>query len=415
MNLAEPRSLFPVSRRYAYLNHASVAALPTPVVTAMDGYLQEQSLKGGQALEDWDERLEGIRQEASRLIGAHRDEIVFTTSVSHGLNLVAAGLRWQAGDNLICAETEFPANVYPWMNLQRRGIEVRFAPARANRILVEDVVSLMDGRTRLVAISFVEFGTGYRNDLAALAEACHERGAYLCVDGIQGLGALQFDVRHVGVDFLATHAAKWMLGPIGAAFCYIRRDRMPLLDPVMAGWRSVVDRDNYYRYDSPLRPGGERFEPGSLNAVGLVGMAAAIDLLLTLGLDAIESRILELTSYLIAGLQARGCTITSPIARRQERSGIVCFRHPEVPAPELGERLCAADVIVSVRGDVVRVSPHFWNSEEDIERLLAVLNGSPTGWRKPGGSTRQLTEGPSLPRVIRPPAHPPLLLRQTPN
>jgi cysteine desulfurase / selenocysteine lyase len=180
----------------------------------------------------------------------------------------------------------------------------------------------------------------------------------------------------VGVDFLATHAAKWMLGPIGAAFCYVRRDRMPLLDPVMAGWRSVVDRDNYYRYDSPLRPGGERFEPGSLNAVGLVGMAAAIDLLLTLGLEAIETRILELTSYLIAGLQARGCTITSPIARRQERSGIVCFRHPEVPAPELGEQLCAAGVIVSVRGDVVRVSPHFWNSEEDIERLLAVLNGS---------------------------------------
>ena len=373
MNIAQARSLFPVSQRYAYLNHASVAALPTPVVAATEQYLKEQSLKGGEALQDWDERLEGIRQNAARLIGAHRDEIAFTNSVSHGLNLIAAGLDWRAGDNMICAETEFPANVYPWMNLQRQGVDVRFAPARANRILVEDVVGLMDSRTRLVAISFVEFGTGYRNDLAAIAEACHERGIYLCVDGIQGLGALQFDVRHIPVDFLATHAAKWMLGPIGAAFCFVRRQHLARLDPVMAGWRSVVDRDNYYRYDSPLRPTGERFEPGSLNAVGLVGMAAAIDLILSVGLATIEDRIVDLTDYLIDGLQAHGCTITSPIAHRQERSGIVCFQHPALPASEVGERLCAADVIVSVRGDIVRVSPHFYNSEGDIERLLAVL------------------------------------------
>ena len=374
MNIAQARSLFPVSQRYAYLNHASVAALPTPVVAATEQYLKEQSLKGGEALQDWDERLEGIRQNAARLIGAHRDEIAFTNSVSHGLNLIAAGLDWRAGDNMICAETEFPANVYPWMNLQRQGVDVRFAPARANRILVEDVVGLMDSRTRLVAISFVEFGTGYRNDLAAIAEACHERGIYLCVDGIQGLGALQFDVRHIPVDFLATHAAKWMLGPIGAAFCFVHRQHLARLDPVMAGWRSVVDRDNYYRYDSPLRPTGERFEPGSLNAVGLVGMAAAIDLILSVGLATIEHRIVDLTDYLIDGLQAHGCTITSPIAHRQERSGIVCFQHPALPASEVGERLCAADVVVSVRGDIVRVSPHFYNSEGDIERLLAVLD-----------------------------------------
>ena len=374
MNLDQARSLFPVSQRYAYLNHASVAALPTPVVSAMERYLQEQSLHGGVALQDWDERLERIRQTAARLIGAHRDEIVFTNSISHGLNLVAAGLNWQPDDNLICAETEFPANVYPWMNLQRQGVQVRFAPARANRILVEDVVALMDSRTRLVAISFVEFGTGYRNDLAAIAEACHKRGIYLCVDGIQGLGALQFDVRQVPVDFMATHAAKWMLGPIGAAFCYIRRQHVAVLEPIMAGWRSVVDRDNYYCYDSPLRPTGERFEPGSPNAAGLVGMAAAIDLILDVGLATIEDRVLDPTSHLLDGLQARGCRITSPIAHRQERSGIVCFQYPGLPALDVGERLCAAGVIVSVRGDVVRVSPHFYNSEGDIERLLAVLD-----------------------------------------
>jgi selenocysteine lyase/cysteine desulfurase len=374
MNLAQARSLFPVSQRYAYLNHASVAALPNPVVAAMDHYLREQALRGGQALQDWDQQLEEIRKLAARLIGAHRDEIVFTNSVSHGLNLVAAGLDWQANDNLICAETEFPANVYPWLNLQRRGVEVRFAPAHANRILLKDLVALMDTRTRLVAISFVEFGTGYRNDLAAIAEACRKRGICLCVDGIQGLGALQFDVRQIPVDFLATHAAKWMLGPIGAGFCYISRQQLARLEPVMTGWRSVEDRDNYFRYDSPLRQSGERFEPGSLNAVGLVGMAAGIDLLCSLGLDTIEARILGLIDHLIHGLQARGCTITSPIAHRGERSGIICFQHPELPASAIGERLIAADVIVSVRGDIVRVSPHFYNTEADLGRLLAVLD-----------------------------------------
>jgi selenocysteine lyase/cysteine desulfurase len=297
--------------------------------------------------------------------------------VSHGLNIVAAGLDWQPGDNLVCAETEFPANVYPWTNLRRRGVEVRFAPACDNCILTDDVAALMDERTRLVALSFVEFATGYRNDLAALAGICHARGAYLCVDGIQGLGALQFSVQDTPVDFLATHAAKWMLGPIGAGFLYVRRDRLPAVDPVMTGWRSVVDRDDYFRYDSPLRDTGERLEPGSPNHVGLIGMAAAIDLLLSVSLDQIEARILALTDCLIAGLRASGCEITSPVARRRERSGIVCFRHPAVETATLAGRLQEAGVIVSLRGDVIRVSPHFYNTEEEVERLLAVLPRQP--------------------------------------
>ncbi len=373
MDPIDARSLFPVTQHYAYLNHASAAALPAPVVQAMDRYLADQARSGSQALVDWDDRLEEIRRLAARLIGAHRDEIVFTSSVSHGLNIVAAGLDWRPGDNLICAETEFPANVYPWLNVQRRGVEVRFAPARGHRIRVEDVAGLMDRRTRLVAISFVEFSTGYRNDLDALADLCHQRGAYLCVDGIQGLGALQFSVADTPVDFLATHAAKWMLGPIGAGFLYVRREMIPRLEPVMTGWRGVVDRDDYFRYDSPLRDSGERFEPGSLHHVGLIGMGAAIELLLSVGLAEIEARILALTDVLIAGLQVRNCSIETPIAHRRERSGIVCFRHPQVPSGVLAERLLAAGVIISLRGEVIRVSPHFYNTEEDLYQLLDQL------------------------------------------
>ena len=369
------REMFPVTQRYAYLNHASVAALPRPVVEAVSGYLRRREQGGGLALSDWEPAVERIRRTAARFIGAQADEITFTGSVSHGLNIVAAGLGWQVGDNLICAETEFPANVYPWTNLRRRGVEVRFVPARENRIHVQDIEALMDSRTRLLAISFVEFGTGYRNDLGALVELCHSRGVLLCVDGIQGLGALQFDVRQTPVDFLATQAAKWMLGPMGAGFLYIRRDLLPRIEPVMTGWRAVVDREDYYRYDSPLRASGERFEAGSLNAVGLLGMEAAINLLLSVGAASFKERILGMTDALIAGLRARGARITSPIAHRGERSGIVCFEHPRLAAAQLAQQLEAAGVIVSLRGGAIRVSPHFYNTEADLERLLAVLPG----------------------------------------
>jgi len=367
------RDLFPVTQRYAYLNHASEGALPRPVTLAMTRYLENRSTHGSEARIDWDRDAERVRATAARFLGAQHDEIIFTGSISHGLNIVAAGLDWRLGDNLICAETEFTANIYPWTNLRRRGVEVRFAPARGGRILITDLVTMMDRRTRLVAISFVEFCTGYRVDLDALSALCRERGVYLCVDGIQGLGALQFQVDQTPADFVAAHAAKWMLGPIGAAFLYVRQDLLSQLEPVMSGWRSVVDRDNYFCYDSPLREGGERFEPGSLNAVGLVGMEAALELLLSIGMAEIEDRILSLTDLLIAGLDARGCIVTSPTANRRERSGIVCFRHPTVPSTTLMENLKRANVLVSLRGDVIRVSPHFYNNEADLKRLLDTL------------------------------------------
>lgn len=373
MEIPQIRSQFPVTRKYAYLNHASVAALPLPVTEAMSRYLAGRSAGGSEALIEWDASLERIRQAAACFIGADRDEIVFTGSISHGLNIVAAGLDWQPGDNLICAETEFTANVYPWTNLQRRGVEIRFAPACENCILVQDVATLMDERTRLVALSYVEFGTGYRNDLDALAELCHQRGAYLCVDSIQGLGALEFSVAQTPVDFLAAHAAKWLLGPIGAGFLYIRRELLPRLDPVMTGWRAVIDRDNYYKFDSPLRDTGERFEPGSPNVAGLVGMEAALALLESVGLAQIETRILALTGHLIEGLARLGYEITSPHTHRRQRSGIVCLRHPQHKVQVLAARLHAAGVLVSPRGEVIRVSPHFYNTVDELDRLLDAL------------------------------------------
>lgn len=370
--LKDFRHLFPVTQRYVYLNHASTGPLPTPAVEAMTSFIAQREGREEAGLESWDERVAEVRGLVARLIHATVEEIAFVGSTSHGLNIVAAGLDWQAGDNVVCAETEFPANVYPWLNLRRKGVEVRFAQERQGRIPLEAIAEQMDDRTRMVALSFVEFFTGYRNDLAAVSELCRQNGALLCVDGIQGLGALPLDVNECGVDFLAAQAPKWLLGPIGIGFLYCRRQRLPELDLAMGGWRGVVEHEEFFRYDSGWFPNARRFEVGSLNYLGVTGMGASLQLLLDAGIERIEARILALTDYLLARLKADGYEIITPHACPGERSGIISFVPKEDPEA-LAERLKAAGIIVSARGPYIRVSPHFYNTEAEIERLIEAV------------------------------------------
>jgi cysteine desulfurase/selenocysteine lyase len=373
MSLTKYRHLFPITEEYAYLNHASIAPYSVPVAKAMDELIANRCRRGGLDTPKWEERLEQVRGLTAQLIAASPEEIAFISNTSHGLNIVASGMDWREGDNLIGAETEFPANVYPWLNLQRLGIEVRFAPAHDNRILVKDIAALMDERTRLVALSFVEFATGFRNDLQAIGQLCRERGIYFCVDGIQGLGALELKVTQSPIDFLSAGGPKWLMGPIGAGLLYCRRALIEKLVPIRVGWWGVADRDDYFRYDSPLQDNARRFEEGSLNFLGIHGLGASLELLLEVGIPRIEERVLGLTDYLIAGLQERGYHITTPIASPLERSGIVCFNHPLYALDDLEQRLRKARVIISKRGQVIRVSPHFYNDETDIDQLLDAL------------------------------------------
>jgi selenocysteine lyase/cysteine desulfurase len=323
-------------------------------------------------LEWMDERIAHVRALVARLIHASPDEIAFVGSTSHGLNIVAAGIDWRAGDNVVCAETEFPANVYPWLNLRRKGVEVRFARQDQGRIPLEAIATQMDDRTRLVAISLVEFFTGYRNNLAAIGDLCRQRGARLCVDGIQGLGVLPVAVRECGVDFLAAHGAKWLLGPIGSGFLYCRRERLLELDLAMAGWRSVVDQREYFRYESDWFDTARRFEVGSLNYLGLTGLGASLELLLEIGLASISERVLQLTERLIRLLRDHHYRVITP-SRREERAGIVSFLPRDDDPEGTVARLKAADIVVSARGPGVRVSPHFYNTKEEIDTLMRVL------------------------------------------
>ncbi|MFQ6015171.1 MAG: aminotransferase class V-fold PLP-dependent enzyme [Anaerolineae bacterium] len=373
MDINQTRKLYPITRQYIYFNHAAVSPLSTRVLAEMNKHLVDCHQNGLLNFESWVQRQEEVRELAARLIGAEVEEMAFVRNTSHGLIIVANGIDWHEGDNIVTAEGEFTANVYPWVYLSRLGVETRFAPCRDGRILVDDIFAQIDERTRLLALSFVEFGTGFRNDLATIGRMCREKGIYFCVDAIQGLGALQLNVRDCQIDFLTAGANKWLLGPMGIGIFYCRQELVEQLVPALIGWLSVVHSEDFYRYDSSLKTDARRFEEATPNVVGIYGLGAALETFLEVGLSEIEEHILAITDYLIQGLKAKGYQVTSPHQSRDERSGIVCFNHPDHELDRLEQLLTEAKIIISKRGDIIRVAPHFYNTKDEIDHLLEVL------------------------------------------
>ncbi len=368
------RALFPVTRRFAYLAHAAHSPTSTRVAEAQQAFIEEQMTTGIPVFDRWEARLAAVRQSAARLIGATPQEIAFVKNTSHGLLHIANGLPWQAGDNIVTADLEFPSNVYPWLNLQRLGVETRFAPCRAGRVHLDDLAAHMDERTRLVALSFVRYNSGFRIDVRGLADLVHARGALLAVDSVQGLGALPFDVEAMGVDFMSASGHKWLTAPYGSGLLYVRRDHLDRLTPALSSWLGHQDpMANMERFDMPFWPDARRFEEGVPNWAALLGLGAAVDTLLEFGVPAIERHILGLNARLASELEACGYTVLSPRDHDGERSGILFFTHPTQPAAALEARLRAADVVVSVRNGALRVAPHFYNTWDDLQRLLEAL------------------------------------------
>lgn len=372
MNI-EIRQLFPVTENYTYLNHAAVAPLPLPVYKAMEGFARELLEHG---LVDWPGWLAGVRQVrelCARLINAKSREVAFAQNTSAGLAMIANGIAWRAGDNIVSADCEFPANVQPWLRISREcDVEVRRAKECDGRLETEEILGLIDERTRVVTLSFVEFASGFRNDLATIGRYCRERGVLFVVDAIQGLGALQLDVARDCIDALVADAHKFLLGPDGVALLYISEQAMKQISPTMPGWLSVRDPHDYLNQEQPYAEGAKRFEPGSLNSAGVFGLGAAIELMLKIGPQQIESYLLALTDYLCEGLQARGYRVISS-RRPGEASAIVCCQHDNHAADALYERLNEQRIITTARLGRLRISPHFYNTRDDIEQLLQAL------------------------------------------
>jgi cysteine desulfurase/selenocysteine lyase len=366
------RKQFAITRNYTYLNHAAVSPFARPVADAMRQQIEERSKYGGRAEDRWEERAEQARKQAARLLGAKPAEIAFVTNTTQGLNLFGRGVAWRRGDNVVLPRVEFPANVYPWLALKELGVSVKFVPERDGRIRVEDIERAIDRHTRIVAISFVEFSSGYRNDLARIGKICKSMDVFLVVDGIQGVGALNLDVRRAGIDGLSCGGHKWLLAPQGTGLFYCSSKVLKNLKHPMPGWLSVVGWENYYEFDYKLFPDSRRYESAQKNLHGATGLGAALRMINELGISDIEQRILGLTDHLCMLLEDRGFRVFSPRGPG-EKSGIVSFYPGKHGAEKVCQRLLRKGFVTCARQGRIRVSPHFYNTPEEIESLVRAL------------------------------------------
>jgi cysteine desulfurase/selenocysteine lyase len=282
---------------------------------------------------------------------------------------VAEGFPWKPGDNLIAFAEEYPTNQYPWLNLQVQGVEVRSIPSRGNRISIDDVRERMDARTRLLTISAVEFASGFRNDLDSLGELCRRNGVFFFVDAIQSLGVIPLDVQQAPIDALAADGHKWMLGPEGAGIFWLRREWLDRLHPIGVGWNSVVGAHEYSTIDFRLKPHAGRYEGGTYNMAGITGLGASLQLLLDAGILTIQERVISLTDYLCDHAARAGLEVFSS-RLPNEKSGIVSLVKPGASHNALKKRCRDAGVVINVRSGRLRLSPHAYNSFEDIDRFI---------------------------------------------
>jgi selenocysteine lyase/cysteine desulfurase len=365
------RTEFPVCRRWAYLDHAAVAPTSERARAALVQWADDVAANGVVPEPDWLRRVEYARSVAAALLNATPQDVAFVKNTTEGIGFVAEGLDWRSGDNVVTCADEYPSNLYPWMNLADRGVEVRRVPSREGRVLVDDLRQTMDGRTRLVTLSFVEFASGFRNDLDAVAALCRERGVLFFVDAIQGLGVLPLDVQRTPIDFLSADGHKWLVGPEGAGVFYIRRELVERLHPIGVGWNSVENSFDFSRVELRLKPHAGRWEGGTLNVGGVVALGASIELLLSIGVEPITARVLELTDELCRRATTAGLEVYSS-RRDGERSGIVSLRLPG--DARAAARTCREQgIVVTHRAGRLRVSPHCYNTVEELARLVEVL------------------------------------------
>lgn len=356
-----------------YFDHASIGVIPQRARDAVAAYNDKRAEMHRMRAEDFFPQLDRSRSLIAQLIGASADEIALTTNTSWGVNLAAYALPLGPGDIVLGSEGEFPANVYPWMAAAKaRGFTFELVPM--NGMAVDEAAILArienDSRVKCVALSWVSFWTGYRIDAAAIGAACRARGVWFALDAIQGLGAVQLDLRKVPVDILACGAQKWLCSPWGSAFAYVRRDLIAMLEPPAAGWLSQASAGDFAKfldYDPAWRSDAQRFEVGSLPIQDFVGVNAVLELLLEVGPARIEEYLGTFTGELMNWAGAKpGWTLLTP-HEREKRAGIVAFKTPDVAADSATLR--AAGIVHSVREGAIRLAPHFHSTPDDIVRV----------------------------------------------
>ena len=374
-NEEKRREAFPICRNKIFMAHAAVTALPRVVADAVIRFIEESAAN----FENFAALLKSIqeaRASAANLIGSSPEEIALIGPTSLGLSLFANGIDWRGGDEVICYLDDYPANVYPWLNLRSRGVTVRLLhPVETGALTAELVADALTSKTRLVALASCNFVSGYRIDLNAIGRLLREKAILFSVDAIQTLGAFPTTVEYV--DFLSADAHKWMLGPLAIGIVYVRRECFDLCRPTLLGSWNVKAPGFIAQEEIEFQPTAQRYEPGAMNVMGIFGMKAAIDLLLEIGIASVAERILTITAQLAGGLQGLGFTLLSS-AGGPNASGIVTVSRPGTDMQALFERLTAANIVCSSRQDrqrrhYIRFSPHFYNTEAEVDQVLKVI------------------------------------------
>ena len=374
MNLEAIREEMPIVRQYNFLDHAAVGPLAGRAAAAMRRFIDEAEnhayARGGL----WPESGR-VRQLAAKLLHSYPEEVTFVKNTSEGIGFVANGLQWSRGDNVVTTGVEFPANIYPWLSLRGAGVRVKMVPEDKGRIPLERIIDLIDGRTRVVTVSSVQYASGFRTDLAALGKACQERGVLFCVDAIQSLGVIPIDVRAMRIDFLSADGHKWLLSPEGAGIFFCRHELLGLLQPSQVGWANVKDALDFGKYNLEYRDDARRFDSGSYNLAGIWGLGASIEWLLSFGVDQVWDRVRMLTDRLAAGVKAKGYRVVSS-REASEASGILAFVSDTHDHTRLVNHLRQEyRTVITTREGRLRVSPHFYNTEEEIDQLIEHLPG----------------------------------------
>jgi len=375
---AARREAFPVCRSQIFMAHAGVTVLPRAVADAVIGYT-EQSCERHQEFGDVLAKVNEARKVCADFIGGRAEEIALLGPTSLGLSLFANGLPWNAGDELLCYADDYPANVYPWMELARRGVVVKYLEAaRPGEITPELVEAALTERTRLVALASCNFLTGYRIDVDAIGRLLRSRGVLFSLDAIQSIGATPLSVEHV--DFLSADAHKWMLGPMAIGIVFVRKEHFELLRPTLLGAWNVRSPNFITQPEIAFHSTAQRYEPGVLNVAGVYGMRAALDLLAAAGIGRVHERLLALKRAAVEPLRAAGFEFLGPVDGAAA-TGITTFSHPAREAAELFKALESAGVVASLRFDrggrqYIRLSPHFYNTLDEMARVVEILTGN---------------------------------------
>ncbi len=365
---------FPISNNLIYLNHAAVAPWPKRTSDAVKNFAEQNATYGSHYYLDWLKKEKTIRLQLKNLLNApSSDDIALVKNTSEALSFVAYGLAWKKGDNIVSSNEEFPSNRIPWESLSNQGVELRQANLLSKPSAEEALFSLVDSNTRLLSISSIQFASGLRVDLEKIGQFCKDNDILFCIDAIQSLGAVKFDVQAYQADFVMADGHKWMFGPEGLGVFYTNPESRSKLNLTQYGWHMMANIHNYENKPWEIHPTAQRFECGSPNMLGIHAWSASLSLLLEIGMDKIEADILENANYLTDKIKNHSQLNLLNTPQAKFKSGIVLFEHTTIENNQLYKHLQNNGVVCALRGGGIRFSPHFYHDKEELDRAIDLI------------------------------------------